>query len=232
MIALTPMQGELCRHDRWDFSDLRALFVNRTLKRSPERSHTQGLIDISMEVMRRQGVSVDMVRAVDHDIATGGWPDMTEHGWQRDEWPAIFEQVQVANILVVCTPIWLGEKSSVCTTFAVTRKQGTRSAASDLWRDSVICPMRRFEIGLHPRTMAVFLLEHRHEPVDCAAAFAAWKGVESPLRGTTVLCSCPNGAHRLWFVVDAPDELAALAHLPHYLAERAIATQVARVPIP
>jgi hypothetical protein len=92
--------------------------------------------------------------------------------------------------------------------------------------------MRRFAIGSHPRTMAVFLLEHRHEPVDCPAAFAAWKGVDSPLRGTTVLCSCPTGVHRLWFVVDAPDELAALGHLPHYLAERATATPVARIPIP
>ena len=55
------------------------------------------------------------MRAIDHDIATGVWPDMTEHGWERDEWPALFEQVRAADILVLCTPIWLGEKSSVCT---------------------------------------------------------------------------------------------------------------------
>jgi hypothetical protein len=30
-----------------DFTGLRALFINCTLKRSPELSHTQGLIDIS-----------------------------------------------------------------------------------------------------------------------------------------------------------------------------------------
>jgi len=92
--------------------------------------------------------------------------------------------------------------------------------------------MRPVEFGLHPRTMAAYLLEHRHNPVDCAATFAAWKGVESPLRETTVLCSCPTGEHRLWFVVDAPDEVAALSLLPRYLAERAIATPVARIPIP
>ena len=40
---------------------------------------------------------------------------MTEHGWEQDEWPAIFERVMAADILVLCTPIWLGEKSSVCT---------------------------------------------------------------------------------------------------------------------
>jgi multimeric flavodoxin WrbA len=114
-MTLTPKQDELCRQSRWDFSGLRALYVNCTLKRSPEQSHTQGLADRSMEIMRRQDVAVDAIRAVDHDIATGVWPDMTEHGWERDEWPALFERVLAADILVLCTPIWLGEKSSICT---------------------------------------------------------------------------------------------------------------------
>jgi hypothetical protein len=89
MTVLTPKQEALCDQSRWDFSDLGAIFINCTLKRSPEQSHTQGLADIAMEIMRRQGVSVEEVRAVDHDIATGVWPDMTEHGWERDVWPAI-----------------------------------------------------------------------------------------------------------------------------------------------
>src|SRR6476660_7150909 len=110
--ALTEQQHAMNRQTRWDFSDLRALFINCTLKRSPEVSNTRALADISMEIMRRQGVSVDVVRAIDHDIATGVWPDMTEHGWARDEWPAIYEQVMAADILVLCMPIWLGEKSS------------------------------------------------------------------------------------------------------------------------
>ena len=112
---LTAKQEELCSQREWDFSDLRALFINCTLKRSPDQSHTQGLADISMEIMRRQGVTVESVRAIDRSVATGVWPDMTEHGWERDDWPSIFEQVMAADILVVCTPIWLGEKSSVCT---------------------------------------------------------------------------------------------------------------------
>src|SRR3546814_274114 len=115
MTALSPEQEELCRQDRWDFSGLRAMFVNCTLKRSPEQSHPHGLADISMEIMRRQGVSVELVRAIDHDIATGVWPDMTEHGWDRDDWPGIYERLSACDILVLCTPIWLGEKSSVCT---------------------------------------------------------------------------------------------------------------------
>jgi multimeric flavodoxin WrbA len=105
----------LCATSRWDFSDLRALFINCTLKRSPEVSNTQGLADLSITILKRTGVQVEVLRAVDHSIATGVWPDMTEHGWERDDWPAIFAKVMAADILVLLTPIWLGEKSSVCT---------------------------------------------------------------------------------------------------------------------
>jgi multimeric flavodoxin WrbA len=100
---------------QWDFSDLRALYVNCTLKRSPEPSNTQALADRSIHIMEANGVRVDVIRAVDHDIATGVWPDMTEHGWPADAWPELFERVMAADILVLLSPIWLGEKSSVCT---------------------------------------------------------------------------------------------------------------------
>jgi multimeric flavodoxin WrbA len=115
MITLPTEHEEFGTQDTWNFSDLKAIYVNATLKRSPEMSHTQGLMDISAEIMRRQGVVVDMIRAVDHQIASGVWPDMTQHGWDVDEWPEIFERVLAADIMVVGTPIWLGEKSSVCT---------------------------------------------------------------------------------------------------------------------
>jgi multimeric flavodoxin WrbA len=98
-----------------DFSDLRAVFVNCTLKRSPERSHTQGLADLSIELMRTEGVTVDVVRAVDLELPPGVYPDMRSHGWPVDDWPSLFSLVMAADILVLCTPIWLGEKSSVCT---------------------------------------------------------------------------------------------------------------------
>ena len=97
------------------YADLRALFVNCTLKRSPELSHTEGLAKISVGIMQNHGVDVQFVRAVDLDLPPGVWPDMREHGWSTDGWPAMFEQVMAADILVLCTPIWLGEKSSTCT---------------------------------------------------------------------------------------------------------------------
>ena len=95
------------------FEGLTALFVNCTLKRSPEPSNTDGLAAISKRIMAANGVAIDEIRAVDHDIATGVWPDMTEHGWASDEWPALHRRVLAADILVLCGPIWLGDNSSV-----------------------------------------------------------------------------------------------------------------------
>ncbi|MFI6977583.1 flavodoxin family protein [Embleya sp. NPDC050154] len=95
------------------YDDLRALFVNCTLKRSPAVSNTQGLVDLSRGIMTRHGVAVDQIRAVDHEIATGVWPDMSDRGWPGDEWPALYERVLAADILVLAGPIWLGDNSSV-----------------------------------------------------------------------------------------------------------------------
>lgn len=95
------------------YDDLRAVFVNCTLKRSPEVSHTDGLVDASARLMSDRGVAVDVIRAVDHDIAPGVQPDMTEHGWPVDEWPQLHARVMAADILVLAGPIWLGDNSSI-----------------------------------------------------------------------------------------------------------------------
>ncbi|HMB91400.1 MAG TPA: NAD(P)H-dependent oxidoreductase, partial [Rhodothermales bacterium] len=96
------------------YDDLRALVVNCTLKRSPQPSHTDTLLDVVRHIFCKQGVSVESIRFVDHAVAEGVYPDMTEHGASEDVWPKIFKKVQAADILVIGTPIWLGEKSSVC----------------------------------------------------------------------------------------------------------------------
>ncbi len=95
-----------------DFTGLRAMFINCTLKRSPEPSHTGGLVETSAAIMRKHGVEVEVLRAIDHDIATGVYPDMTEHGWASDEWPQIYPRLLDADILVLAGPIWLGDNSS------------------------------------------------------------------------------------------------------------------------
>lgn len=97
------------------FDDLTALLINCSLKRSTETSHTQKLMDVALAIMASQGVKTSTIRAADIDIAPGVYPDMTEHGWESDGWPAIQREVMAADILVIGTPIWLGDKSSICT---------------------------------------------------------------------------------------------------------------------
>jgi len=97
-----------------DFSKLKAVYINCTLKQSPRQSHTQGLIDVSKNIMKNEGVTVDDIRFIDHDVAFGVQPDMTKEGVAKDEWPTLFERIFEADIIIVGTPIWLGEKSSVC----------------------------------------------------------------------------------------------------------------------
>jgi multimeric flavodoxin WrbA len=113
-MELNQQQQHWCDSSQWDFSGLRALFLNCTLKPSPQLSHTEGLIDISRTIMEKNGVTVEVLRPVDYDIANGVYPDMTEHGWKTDAWPEIYHKVKQANILVITTPIWLGDNSSIC----------------------------------------------------------------------------------------------------------------------
>ncbi len=113
-----------------DFSGLSALFLNCTLKRSPELSHTEGLVAISRAILDQNGVKTELIRPVDLDLAYGVQPDMREHGWASDGWPELYNKVQSADILVLCTPIWLGEKSSVCT-HVIERLYGNSAQLND-----------------------------------------------------------------------------------------------------
>tara|TARA_R110002051_G_scaffold75692_2_gene137607 strand:- start:638 stop:1384 length:747 start_codon:yes stop_codon:yes gene_type:complete len=97
------------------YDDLSAVFINTSLKRSSETSHTQILMDVAIAIMEAQGVKTTTLRAADLDIPPGVQPDMTEHGWDSDGWPVVQKQVMAADILVIGTPIWLGDKSSICT---------------------------------------------------------------------------------------------------------------------
>jgi len=99
----------------WDFSVLSALFLNCTLKKSPRLSHTEGLINISRTIMEKNKIKTEVIRPVDWQIAPGIYPDMTKHGYERDDWPELYQKVMNADILVITSPIWLGDKSSICT---------------------------------------------------------------------------------------------------------------------
>ena len=59
--------------------------------------------------MKNEKVAVEEIRLIDHEVAYGMKPDMTEHGWEKDESPEIFDKIMEADILIMGTPIWLGE---------------------------------------------------------------------------------------------------------------------------
>jgi len=88
---------------------LNALILNCTLKRSPATSNTEALANTVISALERQGVEVDTIRIVDHVIKPGVESDMGE----GDEWPQIRSAILAAEILIVATPTWLGQPSSV-----------------------------------------------------------------------------------------------------------------------
>ncbi len=97
------------------FKDLKAVFINCTLKKSPQQSHTRGLIEVSKNIMEKEGLAVEVIRAADYNLPNGIQPDMSKEGEEKDDWPILFKKIIAADILVLCTPIWLGERSSICT---------------------------------------------------------------------------------------------------------------------
>ncbi len=80
--------------------------------------------------------------------------------------------------------------------------------------------------------MAFFLLQHQHDPVECAAAFAAWNGFASPLRHRQAASTCLSGGHSVWWRVQAENAAAALALLPPYVARRTVPIAVRDIEIP
>ena len=80
--------------------------------------------------------------------------------------------------------------------------------------------------------MSPYLLQHHHEPHECGAVFASFRGHDSVLRHRPTVATCATGGHAIWWLVEADGMQEALALLPHYVAERTMATPVREVEIP
>ena len=88
---------------------LTALAITCTLKPSPADSSSDLLATQILDALADHGVTGDLVRAVDFAVKPGVETDMGD----GDEWPAIREKVLGADILVLVTPTWMGQHSSV-----------------------------------------------------------------------------------------------------------------------
>ncbi len=89
---------------------LRALVLVCTLKPSPAESSSQLLGEQVLGQLERHGVTGEVVRVVDHDVRFG----VTADEGDGDAWPQIRAKMLVSDILVIATPIWMGQPSSVC----------------------------------------------------------------------------------------------------------------------
>lgn len=97
-----------------DFTNLKALLLNCSIKKDKTQSHTQRLLNRVSGIMKTEGVTVTHEYILDYDIAFG----MVKDGKttkQKDDWPKIQKKIMAADILIIGTPIWLGVKSSVAT---------------------------------------------------------------------------------------------------------------------
>ena len=99
-------------------------------------------------------------------------------------------------------------------------------------RPASISEIERFGRTPRPASGRERWRHHRHEPRECAAAFASWAGFDSPLRHERAPSSCLTGDHSLWWRVTAASRREALALLPSFVATRAAVTEVREVEIP
>src|ERR1700760_3329981 len=98
-----------------DFTAVNALFLNCSLTKNVADSHTQRLLDRVAGIVGGYGARVEQLYLRDHTIAFGMVEDATKEVGVPDEWPAIQQKIVAADILVIGTPIWLGQKSSIAT---------------------------------------------------------------------------------------------------------------------
>ncbi|SDL32392.1 flavodoxin family protein [Lacicoccus qingdaonensis] len=105
---------------------LRALFLNTTLKYGDEKSNTEALADEVFDIYRENGVETESVRITDYNVLFGISDDLGG----GDEFPQILKKVEAADIVIIGTPIWLGEKSSVAK-LLIERLYGSASLTND-----------------------------------------------------------------------------------------------------
>ena len=95
---------------------LKALFLNGTLKKSPAPSNTEALMRESMGIFDGAGFETEMIRLVDYPVGFGVEKDLGKGAvWgEADAWPRLFDKVMEAHVVVVGSPIWIGNPSSAC----------------------------------------------------------------------------------------------------------------------
>ena len=108
-MPLNETQERLCSESRWDFSDLKAMFLNCTLNKSSELSHTQGLIDIAIAssdqpeyhgtrglILAAKGQLQGAITEL--EVALGGHPNPA---WVHEQLADLYGQIGVEDLAKV-----------------------------------------------------------------------------------------------------------------------------------
>lgn len=89
---------------------LKAIALNATLKSTGgEPSSTDRMLSLIGAAMAKHGVKTETIRLADFNIK----PGVTSDEGEGDEWPGIRKKILDADILVLGTPIWMGQPGSV-----------------------------------------------------------------------------------------------------------------------
>ncbi|WP_149204960.1 flavodoxin family protein [Actinotalea subterranea] len=136
--------------------NLSAVVLVGSLKPSSQPSSSEVLGRQVLEALGHHGVTGDVVRLTDHDIRPGVEVDMGA----GDAWPALRARVLAADILVVATPIWMGQPSSV-TKRALERLDAELSETDDegrmlTWGKVALVAVVGNEDGAHHVSAEVF----------------------------------------------------------------------------
>lgn len=88
---------------------MKALILNCTLKPSPEKSNTEVLADEVIKELENQQVETELIRVVDLNIR----PGVSSDEGDGDDWPLIHPKILDSDILIIASPTWLGQQSSI-----------------------------------------------------------------------------------------------------------------------
>ncbi|WZL89356.1 NAD(P)H-dependent oxidoreductase [Salinimicrobium sp. 3283s] len=88
---------------------LKAIFLNCTLKKSPETSNTTAFIKQAEKIFTSLEVETEEIRVIDHNVKFGNTSDEGE----GDDWPKILKKIKESDIMILATPIWRGDRSAV-----------------------------------------------------------------------------------------------------------------------
>jgi len=106
--------------------ELNAIILNASLKHGNDESNTEALAKEVIEIYQKENVNSEIIRLSDYNILYGISGDMGD----GDEWPQILEKIKNADILIIGTPLWLGDKSSIAT-LAIERLDGSGSLTNE-----------------------------------------------------------------------------------------------------